>query len=68
MPRCEGGKEKIIVCVDCGNQIHELFSVHELRDKFDTIEKLKANEKVKKWILWVKKKHVGICMKKKKKR
>jgi hypothetical protein len=68
VPRCEGGKEKVIVCIDCGNQIHELFTVHELRDKFDTIEKLKANEKIQTWIKWIRTKRFGICMKAKKKR
>ena len=67
-PRCERGKEKVEMCIDCHHQVHELFTVHELRDKFDSIEKLKADERIQKWIKWVSKRPFGICMKAKKKR
>jgi 5-methylcytosine-specific restriction protein A len=69
MPSCEGGKEKVSVCVDCGNQIHKLFTVHELRDQYSTLETLKSNEKVRKWIKWIRRRNTfGVCMKAKKRR
>ena len=68
VPHSKGGKEKVPVCIDCGNQIHELFSNNELRDKYNSIEALKANEKVQKWISWIRKRPFGICMKKKKRK
>jgi hypothetical protein len=69
IPDCEGGKEKVTVCIDCGDQIHQLFTEHELRDHFNTVELLKTHLKVQKWIQWIRKqKTFGMCMKKKKKR
>jgi hypothetical protein len=67
IPRAKGGKSTEYVCVDCGNQIHKLFTNNELKKDFNTIEKLKANDKVQTWIRWVQKKHdFGVCMKAKK--
>lgn len=67
IPKSKKGKETIIVCIDCGNQIHLLFNLKELRDKYNTLEKLKSNEKIIKWITWIKKqKTFGMCFKIKK--
>jgi len=67
IPRAKGGKEKITVCHDCGNQVHQLFTNNELKKDFNTIEKLLANEKIQTWIKWVRKKpDWGVCMKAKK--
>jgi hypothetical protein len=69
VPRSKGGKETVTVCMDCGNQIHELFSNKELRDTYNTIEALKKDERVWRWIRWIRKKgEFGICVKKKKRR
>lgn len=66
-PKVKGGKETITVCIDCGNQVHKLFSIQELKYDYNTLEKLLANEKISKWISWVnKKKEFGVCMKSKK--
>ena len=68
-PKCKKGKDTDAVCVDCGDQIHQLFTNKQIKNDYNTIEKLKANEKIQKWIKWVKKrKTFGICMKRKKKR
>jgi len=67
-PRCKKGKETVLVCTDCGDQIHKLFTNKELEREFNTIEKLRASPKIQKWIEWVKNKKFGICMKKKKRR
>jgi 5-methylcytosine-specific restriction endonuclease McrA len=69
VPRAKGGKETEFLCIDCGNQVHELFTNNELRDVYNTIEALKKDERVWRWIKWVsKKREFGICMKKKKRR
>jgi hypothetical protein len=69
VPVAKGGKSAEVVCIDCGDQIHQLFSNNELRDRYNTMDKLKAHSDVQKWIRWVRKqKNFGICMKKKKKR
>jgi 5-methylcytosine-specific restriction endonuclease McrA len=69
VPRCKKGKNTILVCVDCGNQIHNLFSIQELTKSYNTLESLLADQKVQKWIQWIKnKKEFGFCMKVKKKK
>ena len=69
VPRSKGGTETESICVDCGNQVHELFSNNELRDVYNTIGALKRDERVWRWIKWVRKqKNFGICMKRKKRK
>jgi len=68
-PVAKGGKSVDIVCIDCGDQIHMLFTNNELRDSYNTIEKLQAHPNVQKWIRWIRKqKNFGICMKRKKRK
>lgn len=69
VPAAKGGKITEVVCIDCGDQIHQLFTNNELRDSYNTIEKLRVHPDVQRWIQWVRKqKNFGICMKRKKKR
>jgi len=69
-PKSRGGKEKetLLICVDCGDQIHKLFTNKELDKEFNTLEKLLADPRIQKWKEWVKNKKFGICMKNKKRR
>lgn len=67
-PRCKKGKKTILICIDCGNQIHELFTVQELKNLYNTIEALKSHPRMQAWAKWVRNKNFGICMKGKKKR
>lgn len=69
VPAAKGGKDVEHVCIDCGNQIHLLFSNNELRDLYNTMDKLRAHPAVQRWIKWVRsQKNFGICMKKKKRK
>lgn len=69
IPSSKGGKKTDLVCIDCGDQIHQLFTNNELRDKLNTIDKLREEPVVQTWVKWVRKqKNFGICMKKKKRR
>lgn len=69
VPKCKKGKEKEVVCCDCGDQLHNLFDNKELEREYNTIEKLLENERVQKWIKWIRKQsRFGICMKSKKRR
>jgi len=56
IPRQKGGKNKvdnkIVVCLPCSKQVHALHSNYELKRKFDTLDKLKQDERVQKWIRW----------------
>jgi hypothetical protein len=67
-----GGKKRgpfIRVCSACAHQLHEIFTIKELQKEYNTLEKLLANEKVQKWIEWIRnKKDLSVCMKRKKKR
>lgn len=68
-PACKKGKETIIVCCDCANQIHELFSIAELNRFYNTMEALVNEPRMQTWIRWVRKrKEFGICMKSKKRK
>lgn len=63
------GKEIVIVCCPCGDQIHELFSNKELRDKYNSIEALRQNPRIQKWIKWIRKADKWyVCMKTKKRK
>lgn len=67
IPRVKHGKEKIDVCSPCGDQLHLLFDIRELKYEYNTLEKLLANERVQKWIKFVRKqKGYHVCMKVKK--
>jgi len=69
VPSCEGGKEKALVCIDCGNQVHQLFTINELRDELNTIAKLRSHPKMQMWIKWIRRRNTfGVCMKTKKKK
>jgi len=69
IPKSKKGKITTIVCNDCGNQIHRLFTLKELKNEYNTIDKLKSDPRVKKWINWIRKqKKFNMCHKKKKKR
>jgi len=71
VPKHKGGKGMgtIRVCVDCGNQLHLLFSNNELRDRLNTLESLLADERVQRWVQWVRRRReFGVCAKEKKRK
>ena len=69
IPAAKGGKKTELVCIDCGDQIHMLFTNNKLRDLYYSIDLLRAKQSIQKWIRWVRKqKNFGISMKRKKKR
>lgn len=42
----------IMICNECHRTIHAYFSETELRDKFNTIERLMSNEKFAAYVNW----------------
>ena len=52
----EDPSNHIWICRSCHDQIHALFSENELRDTYNTIEKLLENPQFLKFVEW-KKKH-----------
>ena len=70
VPKCKKGKETVAVCRNCGDQLHKLFEISELNKKLNTIEGIKSNEDIQKWIKWISKKpnDFSVCMATKKKK
>ncbi|MBD3240485.1 MAG: hypothetical protein GF331_07855 [Chitinivibrionales bacterium] len=69
VPRCKKGRRTVPVCIDCGDQLHKLFSIQDLQRTFNSIETIRADERVQRWVRWVRKqRHFGVCMKTKKRR
>ena len=58
VPKSKGGTygETILIHNICHQKIHSLFSEKELKENFDTVQKLKANEEMIKFSKWVSKK------------
>ena len=69
-PKCKKGKETILVCNSCGDMIHKLFTISELNKNLNTLDAIKSNERIQKWIKWINKKpnDFKICMKNKKRK
>jgi len=65
IPKCKKGKDTIDVCKDCGDQMHQFFSVKEMQKKYNTLERILENEKVQNWVKWLSKRpnQRNICMK-----
>ena len=55
LPREEGGCEEHIsyICSDCHRQIHALYTNKELAIRLDTIDKLKNDEKIHKYLKFI---------------
>jgi len=69
IPKSKKGKITAWVCVDCGNQVHRLFTNKELEKEYNTLEALKSHPDVQIWIKWIRKqKRFGVCHKTKKRK
>lgn len=69
VPKSRKGKETVPVCINCGDQLHTLFTLKEMRDSFNTLEKILADERIQEWVRWIRKRHdFKVCQKRKKKR
>jgi len=57
IPREMGGKssETALLCTTCHKQIHALYSNKELAFMLNTLERLKDDEKIIKYLKWVEK-------------
>ena len=58
IPKSRGGKDSELIGIHniCHQKIHSVFTLKELRDEFNTIEKLVEHEEILKFIKWVSKK------------
>lgn len=57
LPREEGGNEEHIafICEDCHKHIHALYTNKELAIRLDSIEALQQDEKIKKYLKFIRK-------------
>lgn len=53
VPKCKGGKVIAPTCGACGSFIHATWSHNELRDTFNTVEKIVADERFQKYLKWI---------------
>lgn len=67
IPKCFGGKETVLLHRICHSKIHSTFSERELKNQYNTIEKLKTHPEIIKFIKWVANKPPSFHTKTKKK-
>ena len=61
LPKQEGGTQDhiVLLCESCHRQIHALYSNKELAIRLNTLDKLKEDSKIKKYIKFIKKQPPG---------
>ena len=70
IPRCRKGKETILVCKNCGDILHQLFTPKQMEKMYNNLGAILSNSDVQTWIAWVRKKpdDFSICMATKKRK
>jgi 5-methylcytosine-specific restriction enzyme A len=58
VPECKGGRETVPTCQTCEDFIHKTWSHNQLRDEFNTVEKILADERFQKFLAWLRKQKV----------
>jgi hypothetical protein len=63
VPRCKGGREIAPTCHSYEDFIHKTWTHNELRDEFNTVEKIRADERFQKFLRWLHKQKPGTVFK-----
>lgn len=68
IPKSKGGKhsDTILIHNICHQKIHSVFTEKELKETFHTVERLKENEAIAKFVKWVAKKDIDFYQSNKK--
>ena len=53
VPRCKGGTEIVPTCNSCEDFIHKTWTHNELRDEFNSVEKIRNDERFQKFLRWL---------------
>ena len=53
VPRCKGGREIASTCHSCEDFVHKTWSHNELRDEFNSVEKIRTDERFQKFLRWL---------------
>jgi glutaredoxin-related protein len=63
VPRCKKGTVVVQTCGACGSFIHKTWSHNELRDVYNTVEIIQADERFKTFLKWRLKQKSGLKFK-----
>jgi hypothetical protein len=63
VPRCKGGREIAPTCHSCEDFIHKTWTHNELRDVFNTVEKIRTDERFQKFLRWLHKQKTATVFK-----
>ena len=55
VPKSKGGREIVPTCHSCEDFTHKTWSHKELRDTFNTVEKIRADERLQRFLAWLRK-------------
>jgi hypothetical protein len=58
VPRCKGGREIVPTCRSCEDFIHKTWTHNQLRDEYNTVEKILTDPRYQKFLRWLQKQHV----------
>lgn len=53
VPRCKGGREIAPTCHSCEDFIHKTWTHNQLRDDFNSVAKIRADERFQKFLRWL---------------
>lgn len=67
IPKSRGGTKTILLHRICHSKVHSVLSEKDLRDTYNTIEKLKGHTEISKFIKWVSNKPAGFYKRTRKK-
>jgi hypothetical protein len=56
IPKCEKGKDTITLHVICHSKIHSIWTENELRDYYNTIERILSDNSINDFKKWIKNK------------
>jgi hypothetical protein len=63
VPRCKGGAEVVPTCPSCEDFIHKTWTHNELRDEFNTVERIRGDERFQNFLRWLYKQKAGTIFK-----
>ncbi|HYP29198.1 MAG TPA: HNH endonuclease [Blastocatellia bacterium] len=55
IPKSEGGTETVDLCLTCHKTLHGFFTNRELATKLCSVEALRGDPKIKKYLAWIRK-------------
>ena len=65
VPKSKGGVDTVPACETCENFIHKSWSHNQLRDIYNNVETILADEKFQKFLKWRLKQPIGVVFKSK---